>query len=110
MAVFGDNQCWSWVHFNHSNTIQSDYNISSVSHIGTGFYAIFIDNDAPTGSYCILGNGQWDSTAPNNVSNFGSYGNAQHSTSRFDCANVNPGSQAKFNGNTGMFAAIFSTD
>ena len=48
MAVFGDNQCWAWVHWVHSTSIQSDYNISSISHTGAGTYVVNIDNNAPT--------------------------------------------------------------
>ena len=109
MAIFGDNQCWSWVHFNHSNSIQSDYNVSSVSHIGTGQYAVYIDSNAPTSNYCILAGSQWDSSFGDGTALSGSYVNATHSTSRYDVSNKNPANNGNFNNSAGLFSAIFST-
>ena len=110
MAFYGDNACWAWVHWVHSTSIQSDYNISSVSRTGTGQYEVYIDNNAPNSNYCVLGNAESDSTGGHRMAITGRYAQGNHGTGSFTIRVQNPNQSQSFDGSTGIYIAVFSTD
>ena len=110
MAFYGDNACWAWVHWVHSTSIQSDYNISSISHTGAGTYTVNIDNNAPNSNYCVIGNAEWDSTGGHRLAIAGRYAQGGHRTGSFGIRVNNPNQSQNFNGSTGIYMVVFSTD
>tara|TARA_R100001463_G_scaffold110439_1_gene165195 strand:+ start:280 stop:612 length:333 start_codon:yes stop_codon:yes gene_type:complete len=109
MALYGDNACWAWVHWVHSTSIQSDYNISSISHIGTGRYTVNIDNNASNSNYCVVANSEWDSSGSHRMALCGRTADGDHGTGSFGIRHHNPNSSASFNGSTGLYAVVFAT-
>ena len=110
MAFYGDNACWAWVHWVHSTSIQSDYNVSSISHNGTGTYTVNIDNNAPNSNYCVVGNAEWDTTGGHRMALSGRYRDGGHSSGSFQIRVQNPNQSQSFNGSTGIYMVVFSTD
>lgn len=110
MAFYGDNACWAWVHWVHSTSIQSDYNISSVTRAGTGTYNVYFSNNPPNSNYLVVGNAEWDTTGGHRLAIAGRYAQGSHSTSNFQIRVNNPNQSQNFDGSTGIYMVVFSTD